>query len=400
MSIAVILCLLLFGSAGFAQDRTGSDSSFQVHIRLGLDNSNIISEESTLGSSLLFPAGGLGVRTPGFHDFSGALYTQVGGRGTYLNSNSVKQFLYYVDFPLHIKYRLFGAIDIIAGTQFSVLFHNKNIYPTRQAKSNVQQLPIRGKEVNPYGQAILAGAGIPLNNHLIFELSYLRSVKPVSKNFRFSFLRVALSWWPAQNSSSNRRFREIPYESVGDESYMTDKELASFHILNLKEGVLLVRLKSGRGQAAALIKRGDTTAARKLKERKQIVNREIIRQFRKYFDFCPVYYFYDDQSGDILHGKLEGNVLNDSLQPLEQLPSEISNFYVAGVGNVWPEASDRSYEGLVIMDKELRQLKDPFPYSVRAFHSLKEFGFSRSIKKLVVKLNSNLAQFYREILEE
>ncbi|MDZ7740369.1 MAG: hypothetical protein U5Q03_01055 [Bacteroidota bacterium] len=73
----------------------------------------------------------------------------------------------------------------------------------------------------------------------------------------------------------------------------------------LKEGVLLVRLKTSANTIAALRKAGHQEKASQRVEQQYIENLKIMQAFRKHYDFCRVEFFYSNKSSQLAQGELE-----------------------------------------------------------------------------------------------
>jgi hypothetical protein len=106
-------------------------------------------------------------------------------------------------------------------------------------------------------------------------------------------------------------------------------------IHQLKNGALLVRLKTRTNAIVALRKMGEHTKADAIQQQQAAFNSDIIHAFRKNFNFCPVYFFYSDYSDTIKAKRLDKVVfLNDSLQPDPTVKFEKKNFLIADFGTV------------------------------------------------------------------
>lgn len=187
---------------------------------------------------------------------------------------------------------------------------------------------------------------------------------------------------------------------------------AKQQINELKNGVLLVRLKTQQPKIDALKKTGRLIAAQKVADEQAFKNYKIAKAFQSKFDFCPVLFFYSHQSKYILSGQYDSiQFLNSSLQPDTSLKLKSTNFYVAefGVlqedtlkkfeGNVYEYGANgieprpeyhgnttRHIEALVVLSKQLIQLRNPFPYYISttvfilfeksAYETVKEFNIA------------------------
>lgn len=198
----------------------------------------------------------------------------------------------------------------------------------------------------------------------------------------------------------------------------SQRDKAPNQIRELKNTMLLVRLKTGENQIKAYRESGYEEKAAQLEANIQEKNMEIANAFRNYFDFCPVYFFYSSASKDIRERKMQGNLLNADLKPVGGIARPVPTYYIAEFGNI-EKTDEKYYEGtelreneegvkqeqnvyygspdmgfsaLVIRNADFLQLRDPFPYYVRTFESLPIFKRKKS--KAVMKLNKKLHEYY------
>lgn len=185
-------------------------------------------------------------------------------------------------------------------------------------------------------------------------------------------------------------------------------------ILEIHDGVLLVRLKQKQKSIDALRKRGRVKLAKKIELKQQNRNKYIIDAFNARFDFCPVYFFYSSDSKHIRNNNLDSiSFLNDSLLKDNSITFKDSIFYVAEFGHIEPEetftyqssvhtsknetiatysgSSDFSFKAVTIKTKDFKQLKEPFPY-----YSKESSGANKraNINAAVRKLDLILKRFY------
>lgn len=204
-------------------------------------------------------------------------------------------------------------------------------------------------------------------------------------------------------------------QEKGDLSY---EAIARTHIMNLKEGALLIRLQTRSKSIETLKERGMGDEAIELERRRRKENTEYVKAFVSEFDFAPVYFFRSEDSGLVKEGKLDEVVfLNHDLIPDSTIKVEQQMVYTAEFGNVEPSdeklrdghrlekdstgvkqkttyygSANMGFEALVIMDDQLVQLRRPFPYYVRTFG--KKGIITRSPAKTVSRMNTKLHQFY------
>lgn len=198
------------------------------------------------------------------------------------------------------------------------------------------------------------------------------------------------------------------------------KILAKQQIIRLHEGALFIRLQTKKRSIEALRRTGKENRAGELQNHQLELNKEIIQAFRLNFDFCPVYFFFSDQSPMIKKGNFEQiTFLNDSLLPDTAIKFDRNSFLTAEFSTIKqdtikyyshtsyePDGSlslkkvrhyyggpNLGFEALIIKSDQFIQLRDPFPYYVKTFDSI---SFARRFGKTVYKMNKRLHRFYKK----
>ncbi|HEV7232169.1 MAG TPA: hypothetical protein VGO45_12610 [Bacteroidia bacterium] len=162
------------------------------------------------------------------------------------------------------------------------------------------------------------------------------------------------------------------------------KDDAVARIKALKEGALLVRLKSGGLQKTALEQLGDAKALGAYSKKLEEENSSVVNAFR-HFTFCPVYFFYSSSSENIRHKNLKGALLNAQLQPDSTLSPSLPVFLTAEFGF----SDKQQIEGLLLLDDQFNPLPAPFPYLIRKFESpVKKRSQAEMVEVLDKKLKS------------
>lgn len=172
------------------------------------------------------------------------------------------------------------------------------------------------------------------------------------------------------------------------------------HITALKNGVLIIRLKTSEQIIRHLQREGKFQEAEKISKQQNTENQEIINSFRKYFHFCPVYFFYSNNTDQALSGNFTGILLNDSLEEDSSITIQTQNYYFAEFGLLDPNdesISGTGIEALIIKDKNFKQLQRPFPFYVRKNEFL---SGSKNISQVISQMNFNLEQFYKSAKSE
>lgn len=200
-----------------------------------------------------------------------------------------------------------------------------------------------------------------------------------------------------------------------------DRLNAEKQIRELRNGILLIRLKTRLPLIQALQEKGRSTDAELVRLKQFSENKEIIAAFRTWFKFCPTYFFYSNYSDYIREGKIDSvYFLTDSAEvdsaiTLPEKPFYIAEFtwldrdtatfaggtylyrgenglerrtYYEGGGNY-------GFEALVFKSAQFYQLRRPFPYYSRTLKSLPVFR--RSYKRVVQRANDALFYYYNKV---
>jgi hypothetical protein len=166
------------------------------------------------------------------------------------------------------------------------------------------------------------------------------------------------------------------------------KEQAALEIEQLKKGVLLVRLKTGSLQLKSLEDAGNKKEAEAYRNKLKTENEAIVTAFRSQFKFCPVFFFYSNNSEKVRNGDFLNYLLNDELQPDSTMHIPASDYYLT---TEFGFTEKQQIQGLVVMDRDFNQLRPPFPYLVRRFQGPAR---ERTILEMVLLLNRDLNAFY------
>jgi hypothetical protein len=188
----------------------------------------------------------------------------------------------------------------------------------------------------------------------------------------------------------------------------------------LKNGALLVRLKTKTTTINALRKAGANARAEEIQRQQTEFNLNVIAAFRKNFNFCPIYFFYSDDSDNIRKKQFDQvTFLNDSLHADQAIKFNGKEFLTADFGTVEQDTAKYfshnsyepdgnfsvkkedhynggpsfSYEGLIIRNDKFIQLRHPFPYFVRTRDSRPN---KKKLNRTVKTMNKKLTNFYQE----
>ncbi len=193
------------------------------------------------------------------------------------------------------------------------------------------------------------------------------------------------------------------------EMQMVKEEMARTQIQELKGGVLLVQLKTKQNTIGAYNTKGLREKADEVKELQALDNMSIIKGFKEYFNFCPVYFYYSSDKEHLKNKEFSSiKFLDDSLTPISlNISLDTVNYFISGISksnfnnttlnNIYNY--ERKYErgikfdAFIIKNKDFQQLSAPFPYYAKTHTAVKINDKKRweSIKKL----NARLHNFYR-----
>jgi hypothetical protein len=167
----------------------------------------------------------------------------------------------------------------------------------------------------------------------------------------------------------------------------SSREKAAAEILMLKNGALLIKLKTSENAINGLISAGRTAEAEKLREDQMSRNKEIAKAFTEQITFCKTYFFYSGNTNSIKNGDF-GSLMNGSLE--KDSTFNTINYLIAEFG----ESQTSKIEGLLIEDRNLVQLGSPFPSFIRTNKAgLK----TRTYKEIGEALDNEFYDFYDAI---
>lgn len=169
------------------------------------------------------------------------------------------------------------------------------------------------------------------------------------------------------------------------------KNTASEHIEQLKNGVLLVRLRTQEAKVEALKEVQKVTLAEEIQKKQEAQNERIITAFDQYFDFCPVFFFYAKDSKLIKDRSFEGIIFDAKKENISNTTLENKAFYIADFGNIEEPGVVTQLEGLSIRDSSFQQLQSPFPYAV----SVNSFLAGENVEERTVQaFNAKLESYH------
>lgn len=178
-------------------------------------------------------------------------------------------------------------------------------------------------------------------------------------------------------------------ERIGDKDYKDGDQFEQFakkrklvsawQISQLKEGALVVRLKTNNLLVNALLKQGKTLLAEQKRVEMLAINRNTMRAYLDHYNFSKLYFIYSNSSDSLLKG-FRSNIfvdtamtVNPSIVMTEKfyLLAERDQVYNSTIGFVPEDSASVQREkgngakemAVVVKNKYGHQLKKPFPYS-------------------------------------
>lgn len=169
------------------------------------------------------------------------------------------------------------------------------------------------------------------------------------------------------------------------------KEMAKTDISRLKEGALLVRLKTSENKINALRKAGRENKAIKAEAWQRTQNEKIVKAFTEQYTFSPIYFFYSNFSNQVREGDFAGIFLNEKLEIDSTIELkektvftveytdikqdtfvQLSHYELEQIGNFrskWVARyygqSNIGFKAFVVKNQNFEQIAEPFPYYAR-----------------------------------
>jgi hypothetical protein len=196
---------------------------------------------------------------------------------------------------------------------------------------------------------------------------------------------------------------KVRYSKKGDDIELKtpgykklNKTISAQQVHTLKNGALLVRLKTNEKRIEALRKANKKEEAEHLHSTTQSANREIIASFKKNFNFCAVYFFMSYDSENVTNKNWEAvSFVDENLSPLANQPQLPPVFFIAEFGTTDTE-SGTGMTGLIVKTPDFKQLNKPFPYFSTTTDPLqKRINTTPSVRKL----NARLSKYHGKVLK-
>lgn len=173
---------------------------------------------------------------------------------------------------------------------------------------------------------------------------------------------------------------------------ISEKSVDLSPIKKLKDGFLLVRLRSIEKQMEMLRFKRQRSAAYQLRTETKKKNAQIVKAFSNSFSFAPVYFFYSKYSRQIRMNSLDSIVLDDELLPVNYDLIKDKTFLVAEFAEIQPPADGAGLPALILRDEQLNQLKKPFPFYVRTSILTGESMEKSAVEQLQLNLENYLIE--------
>lgn len=193
------------------------------------------------------------------------------------------------------------------------------------------------------------------------------------------------------------------------------KRIAGRQIRQLRDGALLVRLKTSAPTIRAMRLKGMHYEAEQIQKQQRMENVALIRAFEQFYTFSEVRFFMSYDSKKVKAKKFDGVFVNDSLEVDSNLfLRNKKHIFIAEYAEIepdtavffshyeWVQNGDFSmiqeprfynsggnrFMALVIRDENFEQLHSPFPYYSRALYKAMQENPGHGIFFFPVKLFS------------
>jgi hypothetical protein len=134
-------------------------------------------------------------------------------------------------------------------------------------------------------------------------------------------------------------------------------------------------------------------------------NKKVMREFRSFFDFCPVYFFWDTSAYKVISRKLDNLFLGADLAIDPSIRPDSSNFFVAGFCDDISTYTTKHQYGLFVYDDKINQLPKPFNVPINLvganlegdplnFFKKQRYDYSNiSFERIITKFNNRLLRY-------
>lgn len=201
----------------------------------------------------------------------------------------------------------------------------------------------------------------------------------------------------------------VNFVSLGQDTDYSDrywkwkKQYSEDCIKNLKDGALLIRLFTRSSSIHLYEDNGQYNVAERIALDQFVENRRLMDAFLNKFNFCKVYFFFSDDTKQVLAGE-PGFYLNEKMKIDTSIVRTEDFFMVAEIGELIErpliingdttkvlQASGHILDRtLKMQDSTLLIMPEPFPHYVNAL-------MEKQTEKQVEKLNRKLQDYYSRV---
>ncbi len=167
-------------------------------------------------------------------------------------------------------------------------------------------------------------------------------------------------------------------------------------INDLKQGTLVVRLRTQQFKIDALNTIDRPQTAKKITQQQRQINLQLVQDFKNNYTFSnqKTVFFYSTQTNDFKANNWQNLFLNDSLEADPNIKIDTSKpIFVAEIAPIESQNQSLGITALLIMDRNLMQLKPPFPFYVRPIDKIAYNNTRRKTGDVGI-LNKKLEKFY------
>ncbi|MDT8308534.1 MAG: hypothetical protein RQ866_03325, partial [Bacteroidales bacterium] len=317
ITFTTLLLFFAFTVCPLAAQITSENISSHTQLRygpdIGVNITNMVSDTLDYESAWL-PSLGFGIHYE-YKERAGikasALY---GIRGTNVQSPFFKYRVSYMELVIGGFYKpvSFGGLE--AGCNFAFMSNANKAVTSSQSASGTSRIPVGGFGNNhhPY-----TGIFIQLTENSAISFRYGIPVK----NIDFSSYRIGFNYYLGNNNYKKKTVAEaIALEEVHQK------------IITLRNGVLLVRIPTGRNSIEVLDSLGFHKKARSVENEAIAEQQEIMDAF-DVFNFCDVYFFYDYNTPKIINKEYTGTLLVNRTELLYHPLDSALPVFIAEFGN-------------------------------------------------------------------
>lgn len=172
--------------------------------------------------------------------------------------------------------------------------------------------------------------------------------------------------------------------------------IAAWQINELKEGALVVRLKTNKKLIDALNAQGNKELALEKQKEQYAINKNTLYAYKDFFTFCKVYFIFSNSSDSLMNGVRTGIFLDSNLNIDPNITlaekffmlAERDYGYNSSIGFLPEDSARKAIEkgnpvremAIVLKNKYGHQLKGPFPYFIKEKNFLDAtFDFPMSV---------------------